>query len=99
MILKKVENFQVPRKISTRENNPKNDSRRLRMKTEDFQRVRLGGKGLGKRELTFTWRDVVDKFGWETTCYLTGKPLNLREPRTYHFDHKIVKEGPATSKT
>jgi 5-methylcytosine-specific restriction endonuclease McrA len=44
---------------------------------------------LGKRNLVFRWNDVIEKFGWETTCYLTGDPINLREPLTYQFDHKI----------
>lgn len=64
--------------------------RRLKDKSGDFQRERLRGKHLsGKRLMTFSWQDVIDKFGWNTTCYLTGRAINLREPHTYHFDHKI----------
>jgi predicted transcriptional regulator len=76
VISKRVENFQIDRKI--------------RDKSEDFQRERIIVKSktrLGKRSLTFTWRDVIDKFGWETICYLTGRAINLREPKTYQFDH------------
>ena len=83
VILKKVENFQY--------------DRRVKDKTEDFQRERTGNHKvpLGKRNLSFTWRDVIDKFGWETTCYLTGRKINLREPRTYQFDHvtPVAKNG------
>lgn len=84
VISKRVERFQYDRKIKD--------------KTEDFQRDRLPNSKLGKRSLTFSWRDVVDKFGWETNCYLTGKKINLREPKTYHFDHiePISKGGPST---
>lgn len=72
--------------------------RKVKDKTEDFQReriVRNGKHKLGKRELTFTWRDVIKKFGWETECYLTGRKINLREPRTYQFDHitPVAKNG------
>lgn len=37
----------------------------------------------------FKWQDVIEKFGWETTCYLTGEVINLKDPNTYHFDHVI----------
>lgn len=66
---------------------------RLKNKSEDFQRDRYrnekGMSRLGKGHMTFSWRDVIKKYGWETTCYLTGRVLNLRQPRTYHFDHKV----------
>ena len=79
VISQKVESFQTDRK--------------LRDKSEDFQRERIVLKnkkhGLGKRKLTFRWQDVIEKFGWETTCYLTGEKINLREPKTYQFDHKV----------
>jgi len=73
VILKRVEHFQFDRK--------------LHVKTEDFQRERIARKKLGKRALTFNWKDVIDKFGWETTCYLTGRKIDLKEPLTYQFDH------------
>lgn len=63
----------------------------MRAKADDFQRERLysehGESRLGKRNISFTWKDVIDKFSWETTCYLTGRHINLREPKTYQFDH------------
>ncbi len=37
----------------------------------------------------FTWQEVIDKYGWETTCYLTGRAIKLQESLTYHFDHII----------
>lgn len=78
VILKKVENFQI------------RYNRKIKDKTEDFQRTRIRSNGknkLGKRNLTFCWKDVIDKFSWETTCYLTGRKIDLKEPKTYHFDH------------
>jgi len=32
---------------------------------------------------------VLEYYGEETTCYLSGRHINLSEPRTYHFDHII----------
>jgi len=78
VISQRVERFQYDRKIKD--------------KAEDFQRKRFLSKGtakLGKRSLNFRWQDVIDKFGWETVCYLTGRPINLREPKSYQFDHII----------
>lgn len=67
--------------------------RQIRDKSEDFQRERLINKKgisfLGKRNLTFRWYDVIEKYGWQTNCYLTGRPINLHETHTYHFDHKM----------
>ncbi len=74
----KTERFQIDRKF--------------RDKAEDFQRdrvIRNGRKTLGKRNLTFTWQDVVEKHGWITRCYLTGREINLAEASTYQFDHVI----------
>lgn len=42
-------------------------------------------KGIVK---TFDWTDVVEKYGENTICYLSGEKINLFE-NTYHFDHII----------
>lgn len=63
--------------------------RNMKDRSEDFQRSRHGSKGLGKRNLTFRWQDIIAKFGWQTTCYLTGRNINLKESKTYHFDHIV----------
>jgi predicted transcriptional regulator len=78
VLSKRVENFQY--------------KRGLKDKSEDFQRPRFcknGNTKLCKRNIAFTWHDVINKFGWHTTCYLTGRSINLNEPKTYHFDHII----------
>ncbi len=36
----------------------------------------------------FTWEDVINKFGEETVCYLSGVKINLFE-NNYNFDHII----------
>jgi 5-methylcytosine-specific restriction endonuclease McrA len=37
-------------------------------------------------EVTFTWKDVVDKFGENTHCYLSGEKINLYKDN-YNLDH------------
>lgn len=53
-------------------------------RTKDYKR-----RGFEAIKSSFTWKDVIEKFGWETTCYLTGRKINLKELDTYHFDHII----------
>ena len=38
---------------------------------------------------SFTVQDVLDKAGPNPTCYLTGQPIDINQPRTYNFDHII----------
>lgn len=37
----------------------------------------------------FTTQDLIDKFGESPKCYITGTPIDIYAPRTYHFDHII----------
>lgn len=37
---------------------------------------------------TFTITDLINKFGENPKCYLTGEQLDINQPRTYAFDHK-----------
>lgn len=75
VMLHKVENFQYNGIVKYR--------------TDSFQRKERHGKKRSKCHVTFSWRDVIEKFGWETTCYITGRRINLREPKTYQFDHMV----------
>lgn len=37
----------------------------------------------------FTYLDVINKFGLDTHCYITGKSIDLRNTNSYHFDHIV----------
>lgn len=37
----------------------------------------------------FTVDDIIEKFGDNPVCYLTGQPIDITKPRTYHFDHIV----------
>src|SRR5690606_30698042 len=37
----------------------------------------------------FTLEDIINKFGEKPICYLTGEEIDIYQPRTYQFDHKI----------
>jgi len=37
----------------------------------------------------FSVKDVIEKFGDNPKCYLTGKKININKSETYHLDHII----------
>ena len=90
-LLAKVDKFRnrdASKRNRKQENVSSNPQKLIRHKADDFQRREGGGK-LGARHIDFTYKDVIDKFGENTICYLTGRPIDLKQPRTYTFDHKV----------
>lgn len=61
------------------------NTQKLRTASSDFGR---GAKRDQKNDCNFRYKDVINKFGIDTKCYLTGDPINLLED-TYQFDHII----------
>lgn len=37
----------------------------------------------------YTVKDVLEKFGEEPTCYLTGRKVDLSNTSSWHFDHIV----------
>lgn len=96
VLIKKTEDFRNEIAGNGRKEKVKSSKAKLiRHKADDFQRERVGGKIGRHLKKTFTYKDVTKKYGEETACYLTGRKINLQEPRTYNFDHiiPISKEG------
>lgn len=60
---------------------------RLLAKIQTFHRI--GGAGTMCEHKSFTVQDVIDKFGENTQCYLTGVDINIYDTKTYEFDHII----------
>lgn len=44
------------------------------------------GKVTGER---FTYHDVIKKYGENPNCYLTGRQLDIKDKKSYAFDHII----------
>ncbi len=62
--------------------------RTLSEKSRSFQRRE--GSLLGPiKEYTYTYNELLEKIGSNPKCYLTGKPIDLDNPKTYHLDHII----------
>lgn len=60
-------------------------------KVRIFQYKAKSGRKRSKENIVenFHFQDVLDKFGDKTNCYLTGREINLHEPKTYQFDHIV----------
>lgn len=68
--------------------------KKLQNATRDFQRRKGDGVVLPTCTYSFHVKDVLAKFGQQTTCYLTGRKIDLRKDREYEFDHIIpLKNG------
>jgi predicted transcriptional regulator len=48
-------------------------------------------------KMTFTVKDVINKFGERPKCYLTGRNVEIEKPRTYHFDHILPRSRGGTN--
>lgn len=55
------------------------------------------GKVNSQIEVNFSWKEVIEKFGTETFCYLSGEPINLQD-KNFSLDHIVPssKGGPNT---
>lgn len=66
-----------------------------RCKTRDFKNSKTLRK-LGKisKDSKFNAEDVIDKFGINPVCYLSGRKINLHDTKSFHFDHiKPISKG------
>lgn len=70
-------------------------TKRIADRSKDFQRRVANSSGselLKTSEKNFGYKDVLDKHGITTKCYLSGVELNLMEDKEFQFDH-IVPPG------
>lgn len=80
---RKVENFLKPKNFVKKPETKTSPERLFYYKSKAFQ-----GRG-GKRVRDFSTKDVLDKYGQITECYLSGVKIDLLEPKTYQFDHIV----------
>lgn len=67
----------------------KNISNSYSLKNIQTRVYRFKNQGGIKVARDFTTKEVLQKIGDNPVCYLTGLPIDLSKPRSYHFDHII----------
>lgn len=58
----------------------------FRNRSNSFQRNRSKNR---EYDINFTYEDVLDKIGDNPVCYLTGKPINLNDVKSFQLDHRV----------
>lgn len=82
-LLQKIHRFQAAALNSDNRKAVININKALYTKVRDFCKNLKTRKSI----MSFSIDDVKNKIGENPTCYLTGKPIDLSKPRTYHLDH------------
>ena len=86
----KSEKHKLSRKVTAFKCRTSRTTFRTKLKT--FKRRKGGSRThalVNNISKNFTVKDVIAKFETAPFCYLTGKPLNINRPDTYHFDHIV----------
>lgn len=80
----KIRNFKLPKTNYT-----KNKSKSIKnVINKKLYRFLNTGENMTNKN-SFNFQDIMDKFGENPKCYLTGKPIDIMKSNTYHFDHII----------
>jgi 5-methylcytosine-specific restriction endonuclease McrA len=75
------------RKKYVRAYEPNPSARRIvSLKIGNFKGRKKGGN-VGQKTNDFTLQDVLNKIGGSPVCYLSGRPLDLTNRRSFVFDH------------
>jgi len=76
----KMYRFAEIRTISDKKTTTSSFNKKMYSKLRDFCKM---------SDNTITFEEIIAKFGENPVCYLTGAPINIYEPSSYHFDHII----------
>ena len=79
ILIRKTEGFVYRKEKNIKENIRKFQKRDNLIKNEKVNK---------NLQTSFTWKDVLEKYGETTTCYLSGESINLFE-NNYNLDHII----------
>lgn len=82
--VKKLQTFSNKTKKSKPPRVPKLDYKKL-----IYDKLRCYENYCGVENMNITVEDLITKVGENPICYLTGKEINIYQPRTYQLDHKI----------
>lgn len=86
---RKTERFILKKaKLSNKKQTKETAKRTIYVKIRRFCSNSKRGENM-KSNPTFTFSDVIEKFGENPICYLTGEPIDISKSRSYHFDHMV----------
>lgn len=86
VLIQKVENFRNRKSKNIIYDLDNRDPHKiLYMKLQRFSMNRK----TRKVKQQFSLQDLIDKIGDNPTCYLTGRPIDLSDGRSYHLDHIV----------
>lgn len=87
---RKIENFLHKKSSIYPDRNDSDDQSLVKSSPQSLLKYKVYGFH-EKKDYSFKDKDVIAKFGEQTHCYLTGRQIQLNQPRTYHFDHIVPK--------
>jgi 5-methylcytosine-specific restriction endonuclease McrA len=93
---RKLENFiLIITKNTQQTQNTLQNRRLIQIKIQSFHYTH---KEYGMyKPTTFSIQDIINKFGENPICYLTGEQIDIYQPRTYEFDHIIPRSRGGTN--
>jgi 5-methylcytosine-specific restriction endonuclease McrA len=84
VLKKKIEGFNYRKNKINNEIEHKNKKIKEILKSRIMRFSRMEN---GKYKKLFNEQQLLEKIGNEPKCYLTGRPIDLSEPRSYNLDH------------
>lgn len=86
----KLSRFLEPKKQYRQYNLETNSNKIIKLKTNTFNRRSKTKKYLKGDDVSdITVEQVQEKIGSNPKCYLTGRPIDINNSRSYNFDHII----------
>jgi 5-methylcytosine-specific restriction endonuclease McrA len=87
-IIQKLDNYKTREKKELKKEIKEDREQRCFVEIVRKYQKRNGGIIDKIVKTTFNWNDIVEIYGYDTFCYLSGEPINLLK-RNYNFDHKV----------
>lgn len=90
---KRVLHSRIKKNLSAWRLRPENSTEYKEPSKKWSDRIRTRVRGFHSEEelkngtFNFTYEDVLKKIESEDRCYLTGRPIDKWDSRTFHFDH------------
>ena len=88
-LTQKIRNFTINKVFNEDKPYTTKANRRISNKVSKFFQYQSYGVPYMTHKQSFTTADLMEKIGDNPTCYITGKPIDLTDTRSYHLDHIV----------